>query len=269
MKNGYFDLHVHSPFSFDYIADDPRLIDEMCQTALNNGLSGIAITDHYCVNQVLEGILPPCDFVAMNKAVCEAQERWRGKLHILRGIELGQPDQALKEAHEYISLYRPEFVIGSLHNVCGAPDFYFIDYENADQNELVRLWDRYFADMTKLLDFSPIHTLGHLGYPARYYSRNGFSDICDFNAKKEVIREIFLKMKDKGIALECNVSNLRSDPPGDTMFPLSLTEFYLDCGNRLITVGSDAHAPDHTGRFVLEITDHLLSKGCVLLSESF
>ncbi len=269
MKNNYFDLHVHSLYSFDYSPSLPNSLDAVCAHAYEAGLSGIAFTDHYCVNQVLEGRQPEVDFDVMYREICRMQNKWKGKLKILRGIELGQPEQAKEKALACLRTYQPEFVIGSLHNNEKEDDFFYIDYETVTPNELIRLWDEYLEGTLKLLDFGHFHTLGHLGYPARYYSRHGFGHLCNYNEKKEVLGEIFKKMREMGVALECNVSNLRLDPPGKTMFPLELVDFYLDCGNRLVTVGSDAHVPSHTGSFVAPVTDFLVEKGCSLLSDTF
>ncbi len=239
------DYHTHTHFSFDGSPEATH--DAMCRRALEVGLSDIAFTDHCDVNGQVEGIYTPYNADEAYAAMEAVRETYRGRLNIVLGIELGNATQYPAEAAAVLAAHRYDFVIGSLHNLRDVPDFFFFKCELMSDTLLGRLFDRALDETIEMVRFSGITTLGHLTYMHRYITEAGrpFS----FQPYYEKLEHLFRILIDRDIALELNVSTLWKGL-GIAMPTPELLRFYKDCGGRLITVGSDAHAPENLGRAI-------------------
>ena len=246
----YCDLHTHSLFSFDGAENSTP--DALCRRALEVGLTDLAITDHCDVNGEVEKIYPIYDSDAAYAAVMEAKEKYKGRLNLLYGIELGNAHHYPDYAREVLARHNYEFVIGSLHNLRGVPDFYYINYEKMREPIINQLFDRALDEMLEMCAFdvdgkSPFTTLGHITYMHRYVTVA--KRTMDFAPHHEKIRALYELIIKRDIALELNVSTLAKGL-GISMPTLELLKTYRDAGGRLITVGSDAHAPEMLGKAI-------------------
>lgn len=256
------DYHVHCIYSFDYDQSADCTPMSVCRHALDNGMSEIAFTDHYCVNAITDGSLPDVDLVSRCRDILEAKAAFEGKLTVRHGIELGQPTQREDVALRLLSENDFDFVIGSLHNNDGFPDFYYLDYQSFSPYEINSLWDTYLKETIDHIRWGKgrFHSLGHLNYLERYIHRDGRTACVDKSARLEVYREIFRLLIDYGIALELNTSGF-SKGLEDTVPDSSLVRLYRELGGELFTVGSDAHTPSKVGSFVKETYLFLESLG--------
>ena len=257
------DYHTHSNFSADGDRFPDYSIEKMCEKACEIGLSEIAITDHYDTNPVPEGIdFYPSDLFAVEEEIKKQREKFKGRLRIVYGVELGQPTQAEDVALNVLSSHEFDFVIGSLHNNSGEMDFCFIDYAHANKNRLISLWDTYLNETIDHIRWGRgrFHTLAHLGYLIRYYTYSGNADLISFEDKTDVLTVIFRELMECGIALEINTSGCRQGL-GDTIPPDYCLRLYRSLGGDSFTVGSDAHKRDHIGYGVREAYDKLEALG--------
>lgn len=256
------DYHVHTCFSFDHDRNADCTTHALCHAALDAGLSEIAFTDHYCVNGILDGSLPPVDMQALSGAVAAAKEAFKGRLTVVYGIELGQPAQRDAQAQAFLAEHKFDFVIGSLHNNAGAPDFYYLDYRDFSPYEINSLWDNYLQETLKHIRWGAgrFCALGHLNYLDRYIHRDGMAHHVSLDDKMEVYREIFSLMIDEGIALELNTSGYRKGL-SDTVPGARFVQLYHELGGALFTVGSDAHTPALIGDGVRRAYELLQSMG--------
>ena len=110
--NCFADCHSHTNFSFD--AKDT--VDAMCASAVERGLSALAITDHCDYDNVIEGLYAPYYAEDIYRAVSAAEEKYDGKLILLHGIELGEGHLYSNQARGLIEKYDYDIVLGSLHN---------------------------------------------------------------------------------------------------------------------------------------------------------
>jgi len=240
----FFDSHMHTGFSFD----GRDSADSLCQAAIAKGLSGIAITDHYDVDGMVEDYYRQYDAAAAEAAILEAKEKYRGVLRVSYGIELGQPYTYPETAKKLLAEHPFDFVLGSLHNLRGVPDFSLMKYEGMSANLRAQLWERTLDEYQLLLDTDShgcaFHSLAHINYPQRYFLLAG----VDFPMHNyyDRISHIYRQIIDRGIALEVNTSGLRKGL-GITLPGADLLRLYRDCGGELITIGSDAHFTEDVG----------------------
>ena len=164
------DTHVHS----DNSPDGNHSCMFICENAVSMGLKAIAITDHCDERSVMQSYFE----------VLKARDAYRGKLVVLRGIELGEPTYDLPLAEKILSRFEYDVVIASIHNLRAEPDFYYLkDVTPARADALMR---EYLHELLLLADWGGFDVLAHLTYPLRYfYAHHGIEiDMNDY--KKEV-----------------------------------------------------------------------------------
>jgi len=215
----------------------------MCEAAISKGLSEICITDHYDAN--LDSPSDPIfDADSAERAIKDAAREYGGRIAVSYGLELGEAHELPDRTRAILASHDFDFVIGSLHNERGKPDYYVVKFEEMNDDEYRKNIDVYFEQNLEMLEFGGFHALGHLGYPWRLSVGKGHP--ADPERHSAAIKEIFRFMIKNGIALEVNTSPLRKE--AGTIHPLPvMLEWYRAMGGRLLTVGSDAHRPEHIG----------------------
>ncbi len=256
-----FDNHMHTQYSCDIPQGKGSSVRELCLTAIDKGLTGIAITDHFDIDGVRDGVFAPLDHESVLKDVLEAKEEFKGKLKVFHGIELGQPTHMPVESTELLKTYPYDVVLGSVHAVRGIDDFHDVDYANTTREEYIALWDRYLSEMLDTVKWGEFDILTHITYPKRYYLRHGILDFPDIKNKgREYFEPILKAVIDKGLTLECNTSGLRQNL-GECLPNADLLSFYYELGGRDISLGSDAHHSRDIGANFKEASDLLSSIG--------
>ena len=86
---------------------------------------------------------------------------------MLFGVELGQAYQYPTQSQALLDRYPYDIVLGSLHNLRGKQDFYYMDYSTLTDGQIADLFDRTLNETMELLDFDGIHVLTHLTYMRR------------------------------------------------------------------------------------------------------
>ena len=238
------DAHLHTEYSYDSSAS----LRAVCEAAIKRGLDEICITDHYDAN--LAGKEPDYDADAAERAVKAIAAEYDGRLMVGYGLERGEaheyPDctRAMLAAHDF------DFVIGSLHNNVGAPDFYLVPFEKMSDGEYHAVMREYFETTLEMLDVGGFNSLGHLGYPWRLSVPKGHP--ADPDGHRAVIDEIYRVLIREGVALEVNASGLRKEV--GVVHPLpGMIARYRELGGRLVTIGSDAHRPEAVGDGIREV----------------
>lgn len=236
-----FDNHSHTQYSGDIPAGKGSSVRELCLAAIDKGLKGIAVTDHFDIDGIRDGYFPPLDHASVARDINEAKEEFRGRLEVLHGIELGQATHMPEEAHLQLKSQPYDIVLGSVHAVYGIIDFADTDIAGMSKNEYVLLWEQYIDEMLATIKWGNFDVLTHITYPKRYYLANNVKDFPDIKNKgREYFEPILKAVIDSGITLECNTSGLRQRM-GECLPNRDLLSFYYELGGRDVTVGSDAH----------------------------
>ena len=264
------DMHMHTWFSTDSEAC-PR---DMADKAVRKGLKTICFTDHFDKDDLEwgeEGIFDvDAYFVEMQKL----QEEYAGKLNIRIGIELGFRTY-LKDYYEELTKKYPfDFVIGSVHNVPYKKDaegnILYTDpaaeklFTDRTDKKAYRLMMETTLENVRTSDC--FQTLGHLDYVVRYgksrekeYSYTDYADIID-----EILK--LLIEKEKG--LEVNSAGLKYGLPFAHPHP-DVLKRYRELGGEIITIGADAHKPEHIAYDFAKAEEILKSCGFKYYTEFF
>lgn len=264
------DMHMHTGFSTDSEACPCDMADE----AVRKGLKTICFTDHFDKDDLEwgeEGIFDvDAYFVEMQKL----QEEYAGKLNIRIGIELGFRTY-LKDYYEELTKKYPfDFVIGSVHNVPYKKDaegnILYTDpaaeklFTDRTDKEAYRLMMETTLENVRTSDC--FQTLGHLDYVVRYgksrekeYSYTDYADIID-----EILK--LLIEKEKG--LEVNSAGLKYGLPFAHPHP-DVLKRYRELGGEIITIGADAHKPEHIAYDFAKAEEILKSCGFKYYTEFF
>ena len=264
------DMHMHTWFSTDSEACPRDMADE----AVRKGLKTICFTDHFDKDDLEwgeEGIFDvDAYFVEMQKL----QEEYAGKLNIRIGIELGLRTY-LKDYYEELTKKYPfDFAIGSVHNVPYKKDaegnILYTDpaaeklFTDRTDKEAYRLMMETTPENVRTSDC--FQTLGHLDYVVRYgksrekeYSYTDYADIID-----EILK--LLIEKEKG--LEVNSAGLKYGLPFAHPHP-DVLKRYRELGGEIITIGADAHKPEHIAYDFAKAEEILKSCGFKYYTEFF
>ena len=254
MKINLFDSHVHSDNSHD--GKNPIMF--ITDKAMENGIMGLSITDHF-----------ECDDIenlhkhrqAIKQSVFEtelANTTYYGKIRLTKGIELGQASFRPDIATKMLSDNNFDFVLGSIHKLRDTEDFAYVNFDDTDI--VIRdIMDKYFEECLELAKTADFDSLAHLGYPIRYIWGK-YRIPFNLNLCSDIIDEILKVLITRGKALEINTSGMRT-PLAKTNPDFDVLKRYRDFGGELVTIGSDAHmANDMCYAFDL-VMDKMLEYG--------
>lgn len=236
------DLHIHSHHSHDAAKES---ICEYLYVAESMNLQYIAITDHVEINRFF-----PCEYYhtsesdicsynnrkVFSESVAEILENQpkSKKVKLLCGAEVGQICQNIELATMIYQNPNIDLIIGSVHELPGLPDFYYLDYENMDIDKLV---NDYFMEVLKTARTDCYDILAHLTFGLRFIPNR---EKYDLKPHYPIIDEIFMTLIEKRKSLELNGSGLKSPIPY-TDPGIDLLCRYYQLGGRLLTLGSDSH----------------------------
>lgn len=250
------DCHTHTYCSPD--SDAP--LGAMISRAEELGLSAYAVTDHIELCRFYpQGFYAAqarnaedfFDYAARYEASMQqnqiAKDLYRGKMQLICGIEMGEPNADFALADSLLQDKRLDFVIASLHELPNRLDFYFLDYRTEDVNALL---DDYFTELLRICQWGKFDVLGHLTYPLRYIV--GDSGLHpDMTRWRDCIAECLKAVIKNGRGIELNTSGYRQKYG----MPFPHAEYlglYKDLGGTILTLGSDAHCPEDVGGGIAE-----------------
>ncbi len=241
-----YDCHMHSSFSTDSHAS----AESMVRRAMDLGLEGICFTDHMDLDY------PPFYHPDIPSAFCADPEQvWR-KIQALRaelqdlgswfyigfGLEFGMQSHLAPRFSEIARSFPLDLIIASQH-LTGGLDPYFPEvWEGHTTDELIR---SYYEEMYQNLQtMEEWDTLAHLDYVIRYIPDRGSLVYDSYAASCDLIDEILLYVIRSGKCLEINTAGYKYglEQPHPSM---SILRRYRELGGSAITIGADAHAPEH------------------------
>ena len=262
------DMHMHTKFS----TDSEACPSKMAEAAIKKGLKTICFTDHFDKDDLEWGEEGIFDVDAYFCELQKLQKEYNGRLEIKIGVELGLRTY-LKEYYDaLIKKYPFDFVIGSVHNAPYKKDAegndVFTDpaaekmFEDRTDKEAYRLMMETTLENVRCME--AFDTLGHLDYMIRYGKKReqdySYADLGD------LIDEILKTLIQKGKGLEVNSAGLKYGLPYPHPHP-DVLKRYRELGGEIITIGADAHKPEHIAYDFAEIEEILKSCGFKFYTE--
>ena len=246
------DCHNHSSCS----PDGADTVLEMRRRAQELGLWAHTLTDH-CECQSFSSRYRPRVERAWEEMALQIPQG--GATRFYRGIELGQPNQDPAAAEEVLAGRDYDFVIGSIHNIRGYEDFFFLDYSPVEPGYIDHLLATYWEEELEVIRWGRFDALGHLTYPLRYIQGDHGIPV-DLSRHQEAIDSVFRALIGSGKALEVNTSGYRQKI-GRPLPDLPLVRRYRELGGELVTLGSDAHSTADLGKGIEDGMDLLREAG--------
>jgi histidinol-phosphatase (PHP family) len=238
-----FDLHIHTLRS----VDSKQTIDEVCESAIQKGLKGIAVCDHVDM-WFSEKLNTPEAIGLCVQDVRRAREAYGDRLEILQGVEMAEYLSFPEKAESILSLTDFDMILGSVHSLYyeDIDDAYSrVDFSVMPEEKIKGFLKEYFFRMKEMIDKTDFDVLSHLTCPLRYINGKYHRNI-DAMAFVSDIREILDMIIGKDIAMEINTSGVGGFY-NEYMPDRRIWKLYAEMGGKKITIGSDAHVPQSVG----------------------
>lgn len=231
----YWDTHMHCNFSGDSTADP----EDMILSSIQKNLDGICFTDH--IDYDYPGDTPfhfdPKEYF---DTLSLLREKYKEKLTVNIGVELGLQPHLKQRYADFLTLGDFDQVIGSSHVVHGYDPYYPEFYIGKTEDEA---YQEYFESILQNISvFDDFDVYGHIDYVVRYgpnknanYSYEKFKDVID-----EILRQLIAK--GKGIELNMAGYKYGLGHPNPTE---AVLKRYRELGGEILTLGADAHKPEH------------------------
>lgn len=221
---------------------------DMCRSAIAQGIPEIGFTEHYDLHPN-----EPCRDWFRAKAWWAELERCRvefaDRLTIRAGIEIGEPHLFRQETEDLLAQLPFDYVLGSLHWVRSESVFDPAYFRSRSSNEAYEAFFIELEEMTRSGDFD---ILSHFDVPVR--TAFAVYGLYEPERHEATIRAILRNCIRRGIALDLNTAALRRT--ANVLTPgLTILRWYTEMGGDRVTLGSDAHHPEHVGMH-LEVALH-------------
>ena len=248
------DCHVHSNFS----TDGEMTPEEACEKAISIGLQGITFTDHLDYDYPGADSFDNIDFPSYSEYMDSLVERYKSKLMVKKGIEVGIQPHVVEESLKVVRSIEFDYVLASVHIIDGIDPYYREYYIGKSIKEAYELY------LKKILfsmdNFPDYDNIGHMDYIIRYA---GYDDrslrYCDH---KELFDEILKILVSKGKGFEINTGSFRDVKGMNTArFDIDILKRYRELGGEIISIGSDAHSLEYIGYKHEYIKEILLETG--------
>ena len=246
-----WDTHMHSQFSGD--SHTPQ--EDMIAAARQKNLKGICFTDHLDIDYPDEPETFLLDLPNYVSSVDAMQEKYKEDLPVRLGIELGlQPHLACIHA-DILSQYPFDFVIGSIHLIHGQDPYYRGFFEGRSDEEAYH--EAFQVTIENLKKIDSFDSLGHLDYVVRYGAHQ--AEEYSYRKYAEEIDEILKHLISHGKGLEMNMAGMKYGLGFPNPHP-DVIRRYKELGGEIVTIGADAHRPEHVA-FDYEQAGEILA-GC-------
>ena len=231
------DFHVHSNFSGDSRSDP----EDMIRGAVAKGLKTICFTDHHDKDVFYDYGEEVFDTGRYFEVMTALREKYRSLIDIRIGVEIGlQPHLGAHHA-EFCRSMPFDFIIGSLHSIqgqdlCDNKEFFA---EHGDVKAYRAVLAEMLEDIITTTDFD---VMGHIDYMVRYgtYKARDYT----YMAFADEIDELLKYLIEQGRGIEMNMSGFKYGLGFCHPHP-DIIKRYRELGGEIITVGADAHQPEH------------------------
>lgn len=250
-----FNSHIHTEHS----ADCSIPAEDMCQSAVSAGLSGIAICDH-CHG---------CEYITYNtydvlksshKDAYSLAKKYEGKLEVFAGAEFDEIIWSREYIDRLIDTFDFDVILASVHRVRNVSDSNYIsrvNFASFTPEALHHFILRYFEDVLETAEKCDFDVLSHLTLILRYVCGK-YKIPVNISQFYDIIDEILKIVIKRGKAIELNTSEIGNI---GLMPDISILSRYRALGGDLVTIGTDAHLTKNIAHGFSEAVDALRKCG--------
>lgn len=235
-----FDFHLHSTVS----PDGKGSPADMLRAAEAAGLREICFTDHLDYD-------PRATEQTFRFETQDYNDAYDGltseRVVIRRGMEFGMLADNAAQMEEDLRRRPFDFVIGSVHFVEGWDIYYPTFWEGKTMEQAERSYLEHILDCVNA--HNGFDVLGHLTYITKAWSNPTHRPV-EYAWYADLVDEIFRVLIRKGKGIEVNTSGM--DICGRVFPDEKYLRRFKELGGSIVTVGSDAHAPDRVGQYCAE-----------------
>lgn len=258
----FIDYHVHTEFSDDSVYP----MEDVVKDAIKKGIDEICFTDHVdygikddwdCGKEIEYRHGEPLanvDYPKYEAKIREMQEKYKNDISIKMGMEFGVQMHTILQFENLFARYPFDFIILSIHQV-EDKEFWTQDFQQGRTQKEYN--ERYYEEMLNVVkNYKNYSVLGHMDLITRYDK----AGLYPFEKVKGYIEEILKIVIADGKGIEINTSYHRYGLK-DTTPAVDILKLYRELGGKIVTIGSDSHAPQHLGVYVDEAKEVLRSLG--------
>lgn len=252
------DIHVHSLFS----SDSEESMENHIERAIELGMSYIGFSDHQDYDAFL---LAPNNYnyllgdngdtEAYLQKICGLKEKYKGRIRVLAGVELGIRPHLGELLRAYVSRHSFDYIIASTHGFNGYDGGDPRLHEGKTAKETIT---GYFqTELQNMKAFHDYDIWGHLDYIVRHTP--GKCDAVAYDDYRDLLDEILTLLINEGKGLDCN-TNLLALGWSEFHPHREILKRYRELGGEIISFGSDAHEWKAVGRAFNKAVD--IAKEC-------
>ncbi len=239
------DGHVHTKYCGHAFGE----MEEYVLAAIAKGLNCLIFLEHFeaGINYFESTWLSPEKFKKYLQEGADLKEKYKGKISVGLGVEVGFNPKCIDEINDFIDSYKWDRVGLSCHffyhkgrhiNLLSRKKANLVEFSRIGISHIL---DVYFGNLLKATGQISANVLCHLDAALRYHNQ------VEFSANHLVlIDNILHQAKKRQMALEINTSGfpLRGEP-----FPAPFILKMAQKHGLTFVVGSDAHTPADVGRY--------------------
>lgn len=230
----FADYHTHTAYS----GDSEARMQDMVRRAVDMQLRQLVFTDHVDYDYA-DPNFEMIDFKAYSQEFDELKNKYRDKIELMMGVEIGYQPHVTDRIKELLASYPFEFVICSTH-MADNLDFYTGAFFEGKSSQAA--YERYFQNVLEgIEEMDDFDVYGHLDFIVRYgdypVKQLHYRDHAD------MLDEILRRLIYLGKGIEVNTSGFRYGL--EQLHPQTeILKRYRQLGGEIITIGSDAHFPE-------------------------
>ena len=232
------DFHTHTEFS----ADSEAPITDQIERAVALGMESICITDHNDYDVAGGALDFFLDLPAYIPRLQQLQKEYEGRIRVLIGMELGLQRHIKDYLYKTAAEYPFDFIIGSTHFIDGMDPYEREYFDGRSERAAYEEFFRVSLERVRQLDCFDVY--GHLDYVVRYGPNQ--NQFYTYAAYSDYIDPLLKLLIERGQGIECNTGGYKYGL-GEPNPCLDILKRYRELGGEIITVGSDAHKPEHIG----------------------
>ncbi|MCC8125838.1 MAG: histidinol-phosphatase HisJ family protein [Clostridiales bacterium] len=249
----FADYHVHT-----YYSDDSTYpMEDVVKDAIQMGMEEICFTDHvdygikidwdwgqeirYRNGQPFANV----DYPRYMEEIAKMKSFYGDKIRIKTGLEFGMQMHTIPLYEKLFARYPFDFIILSVHQV-EDKEFWTQDFQRGRTQQEYN--ERYYEEMLNLVkNYKNYSVLGHMDLITRYDK----AGVYPFEKIRPMVAEILKIVIADGKGIELNTSSHRYKLT-DSQPCVAILKLYRDLGGKILTIGSDSHAPAQLGAYIRE-----------------